>query len=299
MEIIMNNLKNIPMLLLSAFAMLLSSCEDPVDVDVKPGEPKWVIDAFINNSNATQLIKITRSIPYFSNPNLISGIEGAEILLLDTTQKKFYAFADSGNGNYIFKPNPLTGDTFSENSVYALFIRINDDTLYSLSKLNPTAHFDSLKVIEEKGSIGIADGKYIEMVAKDRIGKGSTYWIKTFYNDTFRGKVFEMNLAWDESFSSSENDGGEFIWPIRYGALNDFNKPYKTGDKIRVEIHSITKETFYYLSAIQAESQNGGLFATPPVSIRSNIISFNPNKPINTAGWFNMASVVQKIKVIP
>jgi hypothetical protein len=104
-----------------------------------------------------------------------------------------------------------------------------------------------------------------------------------------------MNLAFDMAGSPNSQDGGLFIWPIRYGALNDFRSPYSVGDKVRVEIHSITPETYYWLQLIRNENQNGGLFATPPSSIGTNIFNFNPSKRTNVAGFFCMSAVSRSV----
>jgi hypothetical protein len=279
--------------------VFFSSCEDVVKVNVESGPPKLVIDAFVNNLHETQRIRLTESIPYFNIPGTEPPVSGATVLIIDTSDvlnPKLFLFADSGKGNYIFKPNPAAGDTFITGRNYALVIIRGSDTLVSLSKMNPTAKIDSLFIVNESGdNPGILKGKYVELAANDLPGQGNTYWIKTWFNDTFRSSVFDMNLAFDMAGSPNSQDGGLFIWPIRYGALNDFRSPYSVGDKVRVEIHSITPETYYWLQLIRNENQNGGLFATPPSSIGTNIFNFNPSKRTNVAGFFCMSAVSRSV----
>ncbi len=277
-----------------------TACEDPIDVDVKAGEPKLVIDAFVNNLDVPQRIRLTRSIPYFTKPGTEPSVSGATVVLIDTTDftnPKLFLFADSGNGNYIWKPNSSSGDTFTVGRTYALVVIEGGDTLIGFSKMNPTAKIDSLFVVNENGdNAGFVPGKYVELAANDLPGTGNTYWIKTWYNDTFRNGIFDMNLAYDQAGSpNSSQDGGIFIWPIRYGAINDFSKPYSIGDKVRVEIHSITPETFYWLTLIRNENQNGGLFATPPSNIGTNMFSLNPAKKRGLAGFFCMSAVSRAV----
>lgn len=277
----------------------LTQCEDVVNVKVDAGPPKLVVDAFVNNLPETQRIRLTLSIPYFNKPGSEPPVSGATVAIIDTSDllnPRIFLFADSGNGNYIWKPNPSAGDTFVVGRNYALVVIEGGDTLVSLSRMNPTAVIDSLFVVNETGdNPGITKGKYVELAARDLQGRGNTYWIKTWYNDTFRNAIFDMNLAYDMANSPNGQDGGLFIWPIRYGALNDFQKPYRVGDKVRVEIHSLTPEAFYWLQLIRNENQNGGLFATPPSNIGTNIFNFNPAKKRLTAGIFCMSAVSRKV----
>jgi Domain of unknown function (DUF4249) len=281
----------------------MQSCEDVIDVKVEPGPAKLVVDAFVNNLPEPQIIRLTNSIPYFNKPGSEQGVEGATVLMIDTAvagAPKLFLFADSGKGKYVWKPNPLSGDTLTVGKNYALVIIEGGDTMISFSRLNPTAKVDSLLIITETGdNPGIKAGKYVELAANDLPGEGNLYWIKTWYNDTFRNGIFEMNLAYDMAGSPNGQDGGLFIWPIRYGAINDFQKPYRPGDKVRVEIHSLTQEAFYWLTLIRNENQNGGLFAVPPSNIGTNVFNFNPAKKRGLAGFFCVSVVSRRTIVIP
>lgn len=296
-------MRKFQILSLLAGIVFFTSCEDVVKVNVPSGPPKLVVDAFVNNLPENQVIRLTRSIPYFDKPGTEPAVNGATVAIIDTfdvLNPKIFLFADSGEGRYVFKPDPAAGDTFITGRQYALVIIDGSDTLVSLSRMNPTATIDSLFIVNEPGNPpGISKGKYVELAANDLKGQGNVYWIKTFYNDTFRSGIFDMNLAFDQANSpNSSQDGGLFIWPIRYGAINDFGKPYRVGDRVRVEIHSLTTEAFYWLQLIRNENQNGGLFATPPSSIGTNIFHFNPSKKANTAGFFCISAVSRKVIVV-
>ena len=281
----------------------MQSCEDVIDVKVEPGPPKLVVDAFVNNLPEAQTIRLTRSIPYFNKPGTEAPVEGATVLMIDTAfsgAPKLFLFSDSGNGRYVWKPDAIVGDTFTVGKNYALVIIEGGDTMVSFSQLNPTAKIDSLHIITETGdNPGIAAGKYVELAANDLPGQGNVYWIKTWYNDTFRNGIFDMNLAYDMTGNPNGQDGGLFIWPIRYGAINDLQKPYNKGDKVQVEIHSLTQEAFYWLTLIRNENQNGGLFATPPSNIGTNIFNLNPAKKRGLAGFFCVSAVSRAVIEIP
>ncbi len=294
-------MRKLPLFFLTTlFLIVFASCEDPIDVRVDSGEPKLVIDAFVNDLHEPQRIRLTQSIPYFNAPGSEPPVSGATVVLIDTSNTRLFLFADSGNGNYVWNPNPALGDTLTVGKTYALVVIEGMDTLIGFSTLNPTAKIDSLFIVNETGdNPGFTPGKYVELAANDLPGTGNVYWIKTWYNDTFRNGIFDMNLAYDQAGSpNSAQDGGLFIWPIRYGAINDFSKPYRAGDKVRVEIHSLSPETYYWLNLIRNENQNGGLFATPPSNIGTNMFPFNPAKKRGLAGFFCVSAVSRRVIVV-
>lgn len=293
-------MKKTNLIILGIIALFFTSCEDVINVKVKQKEVKIVVDAFVNNMASNQVIKINRSIDYFADPNSQPAVTGAEVILVDTSSFKIFNFADSGNGRYVFIPNKTTGDTFTVGRNYLMAIRYQNDTFVSFSRMNPTAKIDSLKPIQENGSSLGQKGLYYEVIANDLVGLNNVYWIKSYRNDTFRGNINDLNIAYDQAQSANSNgDGGLFIWPIRYGQINNFNRPWLKGEKLTVEIHSLTLETYYYMQLIVQENQNGGLFATPPSAIPTNIVNANPNKKSALAGFFCMSAVSRIEQIVP
>jgi hypothetical protein len=50
---------------------------------------------------------------------------------------------------------------------------------------------------------------------------------------------------------------------------------------------------------VVSENQNGGLFATPPANIFTNIVPFNPNKKTGVGGFFCVSAVTSASVTIP
>ena len=111
--------------------------------------------------------------------------------------------------------------------------------------------------------------------------------MKAFKNGVFFNKGSEINLAFDGAYSAGA-DGFIFIPPIAE-AITPFKENYSLGDVCRVEIHSISKETYFFLLQVQTQTTNSGLFATTPENVRTNINT--PSGATKAIGWFNMASV--------
>ena len=282
---------------LTAFVFLAFSqtaCEDIIEVDVEQKQKKLVVDAFIDNQLQTQTIRLTESIPFFDLPGTEPPVTTATVVLADTGTGKIFPFIHDSMGYYRWNPNELSGDTLTVGSSYALFIIENGDTVVGVTKLYPTAdRIDSLRTVPTKGNGPpfIDTGRYCEIFAYDLPGIGNHYWLKTFRNDTLISDINNLNIAQDMGNNSNGQDGDLFIYPVRFSQLNEFLRPYVDGEKVRVEIHSISREAYYWFQLIVNESNNGGLFATPPVNIMSNLFYLNQNPKRGIAGFFNVAAV--------
>ncbi len=285
---------------LAGLALFQTGCEDEIKVNVDYNNPKLVVDAFINNLPQTQTITLSRAVNYFDT-NTAPAVTNAQVLLFDTTAGKPFFFQHTEKGKYQFTPNPSTGDTFTVGHDYALFILVDGDTLASFCNLARTATIDSIRLVDVEGNGPPFNttGYYVELMAKDAFGKGDFYWIKTFRNDTFLSSIDQLNISADMGNTSTDVDGELFIYPIRYSGVNDFLRSFKKDETVRLEIHSISAIAYGWFNLVRNENQNGGLFATPPANIFSNIIAVNKNPKNTLGGLFCMSAVVRETILIP
>ncbi len=285
---------------LAGLALFQTGCEDEIKVNVDYNNPKLVVDAFINNLPQTQTITLSRAVNYFDT-NTAPAVTNAQVLLFDTTAGKPFFFQHTEKGKYQFTPNASTGDTFTVGHDYALFILVDGDTLASFCNLARTATIDSIRLVDVEGNGPPFNttGYYVELMAKDAFGKGDFYWIKTFRNDTFLSSIDQLNISADMGNTSTDVDGELFIYPIRYSGVNDFLRSFKKDETVRLEIHSISAIAYGWFNLVRNENQNGGLFATPPANIFSNIIAVNKNPKNTLGGLFCMSAVVRETILIP
>src|SRR5437870_13619793 len=96
-------------------------------------------------------------------------------------------------------------------------------------------------------------------------------------------KGSQINLAVDAAYSNGA-DGFLFIPPIAEG-ITPFGDLFAKGDVCRVEIHSISKETYNFLIQVQTQTTNSGLFATTPENIKTNLVTPEGAKT-KAIGWF-------------
>ncbi|MFK7774799.1 MAG: DUF4249 domain-containing protein [Saprospiraceae bacterium] len=297
--------------------LLLTSCEDIIDLELEQNDPQLVVDAWLNDQAGPQVIKLRRTINYLDNsftPEVTGAtITVADINLSDSTINQLYVFEDEDNdGDYVWTPSTPDERLVNEGKDYGLLIDLDGDQYVSLSKANRTIPIDSIGYEYREDEVGQPDGIYAQIYAKDADGEGDVYWIKTFKNGTFLNKASEMNLAYDGAFGPGSNsDGILFIPPIRFGinrvadsgddAIDDFDvPPYVIGDSIRVEIHSLTQEAFFHLFQARTQMTQGdnGLFATPINNIPSNIFAQNEDAKEIPVGFFAVSKVTSATRTI-
>ena len=149
---------------------------------------------------------------------------------------------------------------------------------------------DSLTFETEYESPLREGGYYASFFARDLPGEGDTYWIRTF--DLGEDPVLGLpNISFDGAgIPNNENDGGNFVIPIREG-INPGGylgeETFKENDSIRVELHAITLEAWNYLDQLQQILANEGLFAEPLANLPSNLIT---NKE-DVIGFFSVSNV--------
>ena len=277
----------------------LTSCEDVVDLDVKAGAPQLVVDGWVTNQQTSQSIRLTESAGYFDN-SPAKPVLGATVTVSDDKGRVF-SFVDlKKDGNYVWKPVAISDTIGRVGRTYTLRIRIGTEEYTAVSKLNRVPKIDSVTYFFDKLPIAPADdapkeGYTAEFFARDPMGAGDCYWIKSYKNGKYFNKTTEVTIAYDAAFSPGANsDGLRFILPIRRAISPEF---YKEKDTVKVELCSIPLEGYYFLNQVRTESNNQGLFATAPSNIYSNIQNTNPTGR-KALGFFGAAAVSTFTEVI-
>jgi hypothetical protein len=292
-------MKNIiKFILLFVIGIGFSSCEDVVQIKLDEGSKLYVIDAFVTNTRSNQIIKVVTNDTYFSNREP-QGVSNAQVLLKDVSSGEQFNFSYTSNGNYVYTLN--VNDTIAKpNHQYELNVTIDGVIYTSFTTQYRPAKIDSIEAIFDDGQgggFGPATKPYYNCLlwAKDKTDKNTDYyWIKAFRNDTLINATTDLNLAIDGTNGPVGDIGVDstvFTPPIVFLGFSR----YSSGNTCKVEIHSIAKETYFFFVQAAAQINNGGLFATTPENVKTNIISPKDSKT-KAIGWFNMASVdAQKI----
>jgi len=287
--------------LLPLLTLALLSCEDPIDLPSEFETPQLVVDAWITNAADTQRIVLTESQDFYDN-RLPTGVTDAQVAVCPTENPTACAiFNHTANG--VYEWIPAAGDSLGPiGTEYALGIQRGDQQYASVTTLNRTAMVDSISFQFEEEALGLDEGFYAQIYARDPPGEGDAYWIRSTINDTLLLRPFEINVAYDAVFDPGTGaDGITFIFPIRFG-INKLDEggsptPIEPGDKVEVEIWSLSEQAYLFLNVASEQIANGenGIFSLPVANSPGNVVNVDTGEPI--LGMFNVAASARIARV--
>ncbi|WP_128546543.1 DUF4249 domain-containing protein [Larkinella soli] len=281
----------IHLLLLAGLVLTLAACEDPIDINLKTGPSQLAVDAWLTNEPGTQTIRLSRTTGYFDAAQPPAAT-GATVVVSDD-KGKTYEFVDLKNdGNYVWTPK--AGEVFGQiGRKYGLGIRYEGQEYYAVSEMRRVPAIDSVVFREEKvNPLSDETGYLGEFYATDLPNQTDYYWIRTYRNNKRLDKTTNIVVSLDGSFNGSANtDGLLFIQPIRTSINPD--SLYKMNDRVRIEVLSITEDAFFFFQQLSGQINNGGLFASPPSNVPTNVLNRNSGGP-KAVGYFGVSAVGSK-----
>lgn len=261
--------------LLLGTSLLLNSCTTVIDAKLDTGPTQLSVDATITDQPGPQTIRLTQTAAYFDNSTPPAALS-ATVTVSDGTGKT-YAFTDPDNdGYYIWQP---TGkDTLGHiGRTYQLTIGFKGETYHASSKMNRITTVDSIVFVKKKlNPFSKTEGYRAEFYARDVPGAVDYYRVRFFRNGELQNTSRNITITKDGAFrGNADTDGLMFILPIRRSINPD--SLYALNDVVRVEVQSLTPEAFDFWDQLRTQITNGGLFATPPANVPTNIINADPN----------------------
>lgn len=279
------------LLLLPLFLVLLTNCEDPIDVPSPFEQSTLVVDAWISNTNEAQTIRLSESVDYFLG-GAPPAVTGAEVVVCRNDGEQCFTFVEAAPGDYIWQPEG--GVTLGEvGDRFELIVNVREQELRSETELKRTARLDSIALTFEEESLFDEEGIYAQVYARDQPGQGDTYWVKVWKNDTLLNRPSEVIISYDGAFDrGTDIDGLYFLPPLReITPLDDEGGeiPYVPGDNIYVEVHSISNVAWSFLAIGLEQIQNSGIFAVPVANAEGNVRNITNGEDV--LGIFNVAEV--------
>lgn len=273
---------------------LMTGCEDPIDVALDDAPRLLTVDAWINDLPVDQVITLSRSQSFFDSLR-VEGVTGAEVSVISSSGVTYEYEESDTPGQYVMAVN----DLWTQEPVglsYALIVNTDGNQYVSGSVKNDVPPIDSIQQELRVDDPFVDDGIFCNFFATDLPGLGNSYWIKTFKDDVFLNKPAEINIAFDAAFSAGAMvDNLVFIQPIQE-LTNQVDEnfapiPWEPGEEVRVEIHSITNEAFFFMEVLRDQLLNSsnGIFAEPLANTPTNIIAADQSEAV--IGFFNVASV--------
>ncbi|HEY9559636.1 MAG TPA: DUF4249 domain-containing protein [Anseongella sp.] len=267
-------------------AVFLPACEDVVNLQLDEGDPLLVVDAFLNDARRVQTIRLSKSVPYLSDESA-PDISGASVSVVELQSGREYRFRETAAG--VYQRWPRRSDVFGETGKeYELRIQLGEDYYTARNQVFPVPVIDSIVYgYEDKNPFQEA-GYQAYFIAFDLKGQTDYYFIRSYKNGIMRSRNIDFQVCMDAAYGEGA-DGLQFIEPVADFTPGD--DPYRPGDSASVEIASIDRRTYGFLSQVMDQSTNAGLFATPPANVRTNIKSRSANPNLTPAGWFAISAI--------
>lgn len=286
------------------------SCTDPIDIKLKEGEIQLAVDGSITDQSrlltavVPDTIRLTHTngfsdgpAPYVNNALVILKDNAGSIDTLSLYQ----------NGKYITHISKIQGVT---GRTYELTIAADGEIYKATDELKRVTTIDSLLIdYRTEPKFGRAPGYFLDLYSIDAKGPGDFYRFKVYKNNRLFNRPSDLNLAADAGFSANNViDNLRFIFPIREGLnpqtgvadpeTTGDEAPYIPGDIVKVEICSLTEQTFNFYNEMRTQISNDGLFAGPAVNVSTNIVNTNPGSSKKAVGWFYASALTAKEIVI-
>lgn len=257
-------------------SITFTSCEEVVEVDMDPAEPRLVIDAGIEWEKGTdgshQTIKLTQLADYYAPE--IPIVSGATVFVENSEGVVFDFIETPGTGEY----------------VCTNFIPVIDET-YELTVISEGQTYtatESLVAVPE-----------ITRIEQDNEGG--------FLGDQVQVTYFYEDSEGEENFYLSRFDTGFLPYPEYYTISDDFSEGNEMseifshedlapGDQLEMRLSGISERYYNYLSIILA-SIGGGPFQIPRANVHGNIINLTDEEN-HALGYFRLSEVDSRIYTV-
>lgn len=253
------------------FFFILLGCEKVIDIETDFNDTRLVVDANISKHrdslNAKASVKLSETVPYFSNEE---SIINDAIVSIEINQKTHNLYYDNPTKLYVSDINFI-----ENNSDFVLLIEHKNNNYTSSSKLVKTPKIESV-VFGDRKSLN-KDEVELKVTFTDPTEQGNYYLWK--FGPKKSGK-FDYLPALDKYINGNKFTFSFFIDKTEY--LQD-------SDYINIEINGITEDYFNYLNILtsQAGAQNGRPFSTSSSVIKGNVVN-NTNIENFPLGYFRV-----------
>jgi hypothetical protein len=251
-------------------SLLLTGCEDVVNVDLDTAPPKLVIDASINweqgTDGAEQKIKLTTTTSYYSAT--VPTVSGATVSVKNSNNTVFNFVEVPNSGVYVcnnFIPQI--------NEAYTLTVVSNGQTYTATEILKSVAPINEIIQNNEGGITG--DQIEIKAFFDDPADEENYYMFKYKYSNNAK---LDYQVSDDRFFQ-----GNTFF------SLSN-NDDLRNGNQIDVTHYGVSKTYYNYMNILLSVAGNtgGGPFQSPPATVRGNIIN-TTNFDNYALGYFRLS----------
>ena len=255
--------------LLILAALPLAGCTDVISVDIPEGKPLLAVDGAITDQPGPYTVTLTKTAPYFEEAEL-PRVRGA-VLVLSDDQGRTETLRETSPGTYT-SSGTVRGRIGGR---YTLSIASEGEEYRAETEIRRTPEIDSLKPLFRRQEGFRNEGYYLLYYGDELPGVGDYYRFKLFRNGQLLNKPDDLIITDDQFVDGNYIDGLE---------LN--GAPFVQGDRVRVEALSLPRDYYFFLNEMRTQINNGGLFASPPANVRTNVRNVRSGSDKAAVGYF-------------
>ena len=242
-------MKKLKYLLIAVLPFLFAACEEVVEVPLKETEPKLVVEGLITNQPGPYYVKLSTTGNFYSTAPSPKVTDAVVTVSDNAGNSEVLTHLSDDPGTY--KTSTLQGVV---GRTYYLNVQHNGKTYQAESVLRPVTNIDRLEVRFVEKRPGRDEGYYIYFFAKEPQGETNYYRFYVYANDSLYNGINDLIISNDE-FLKGDIENLELGYS------------FKLNDKVRLEMHSLTKNAYdYYNGLLNVYNNDGGLFSPPPVN---------------------------------
>ncbi len=252
--------------------LFLYGCTEKIDIDLLESPETLVIEGYVTNEVKQHSVILSKSSPYFSEspPEMVS-----EATITIEAPDTVYSFYQSSPGIYL----SIGAFAGIPGNSYTLTVTVDGET-YSATSIMPSVQpIDSIAFYQNESDDKIFD---IGLFSQEPQDPGNYYFWKVYKNYI----LISTNLT-QMVFANDDLINGSYLNGLRIQSVEA-----NLGDRITLEMASITEEYFEYCLAIIKETLYAdGPFESAPASITGNISN-------GAFGFFATYSLTRETRVI-
>lgn len=249
------HMKKIPVFLLMLAAVVFTSCEEVVDVDLPENTIKLVVEGQVTTETDSSFVRLTKTLAYFDNTSAVPLITDAVVTVNGVP------FTHDTLGVY----RPVKGYVGVTGQVYNLKVTHEGKEYTSSATLEPMFRVDTIISVYKEKEAFIDAGYSVKFVAyDDRPRTKFTYFRFGFKNEIdtkLKDSMFDTRVLFDNR-NTILNAPFEFELPFLRLDPND---------TALLVFRSTDDAVNRYLQAVTNRDQGGGPFSTPPANLPTNI----------------------------
>lgn len=251
-----------------------ASCEDVVDVDLDTSAPRLVIDANIlwqkDTPGNEQVIKLSMTTDYYSAT--VPPVLGATVFVTNSSATVFNFIDVDNNGQY-----KCSNFVPVINETYTLTVQVNGKTYTATDKLLATPTIDSVQQTTVQGIGG--DWIQVKFFFLDNGLEDNNYLVSVQKEPEV---IPELGVIEDRFFQGNQ----------MFGFYTD--QELEAGNNLEFKLLGISRRYYNYMNKlINITNSGGNPFATPPATLRGNIINLNDSNDY-PFGYFHLSEIDTK-----